>query len=263
MLAAIQGETHPSALGPLSQGLAALPVELTPDQAGQALDAILAEMERTWDSDAPRAFGEGLAALAADLNPYQAGQALEAVLAKMEGGLVEGAAALAAVLEPEQAGWAIEAVLGRMRWTTQPDAMRALGKVLAALPLELTPEQADELFNAVLTAMYSTAEAETVRDLSPVFAEFLAELGPKQARRMTSPLLAAFQDLAHTLYVEDTDIFRSIRQELAARPFELTNEQAREAIATILDGINDALVGQDVLQALDAVIGPGRRRSLP
>jgi hypothetical protein len=128
--------------------------------------------------------------------------------------------------------------------------MRALGKVLAALPLELTPEQADELFNAVLTAMYSTAEAETVRDLSPVFAEFLAELGPKQARRMTSPLLAAFQDLAHTLYVEDTDIFRSIRQELAARPFELTNEQAREAIATILDGINDALVGQDVLQAL-------------
>jgi hypothetical protein len=86
MLAAIQGETHPSALGPLSQGLAALPVELTPDQAGQALDAILAEMERTWDSDAPRAFGEGLAALAADLNPYQAGQALEAVLAKMEGG---------------------------------------------------------------------------------------------------------------------------------------------------------------------------------
>jgi hypothetical protein len=121
----------------LWETLAALAAKLTPNQAGPAVDRLVAAIKGRTDTDLRSALGNALAVLVAKLLPAQVGPAADRLVAAI-------------------------------RSETIPDQLRVLGKVLATLATKLSDDQA---FAALVFEILKYPNIAQVRSAEDILLE--------------------------------------------------------------------------------------------
>lgn len=236
ILTALQEATDPNELKSLGEGLAAVSVTLSGEQALQAVEPILDVMLVATSSNELKILRQGLAALPVDITGAQAPQLVEPILELMRNTtdprslarLGEGLAALPVNLIEEQVLQAIKPMLAAILINTDAYALKRLGEGLAGLPVELAGEQVIQAVEQILDVMQGTADPRSLGRL----AEGLAALPVDLTEDMALPAIKSI--LAAMLETTDPYALKRLGEGLAALPVELTDEQAQQAVAPIL-----------------------------
>ena len=186
------GDRRPKCPRDSRPGLAALPVELTPEQASQAVEPMLAAMQGTTNPDALRALGQGLTAVFRSSSPRsRRGRPSRPSLPPCRGPrtrmpwrtLRQGSPRSRSKLTAAQAREAIAPILAAMAGGRGPVLhCSAFSQGLAARPVELTAAQARRAGRRGPSSprMETTAAPFALEDTS---AEALAALPVELHRR--------------------------------------------------------------------------------
>lgn len=236
ILTALQEATDPNELKSLGEGLAAVSVTLSGEQALQAVKPMLDVMLEATSSNELKILRQGLAALPVDITGEQAPQLVEPILELMHNTtdprslarLGEGLAALPVNLNEEQVLQAIKPVLVAILSNTDAYALKRLAEGLAGLPVELAGEQVVQAAEQILDVMQETTDPRSLGRLAEGLAALPVDLTEDMARPAIDPILAAM------LKTKDPYALKRLGEGLAALPVEFTDEQAQQAVVPIL-----------------------------